>query len=157
MLKNKILFLRFIFLGISTLHIASCMNNIHKPPITKLPIIEHIEWGEIIVSHGKEKHQYQDCKIWLQKSKSWDWKECGTHHKPGIQIAALKEFIDEVDIVILSQGMDGVLQVPQETIDFVKSKGKECIVGRTGKMVTRYNQLVKEEGRKVGGLFHSTC
>jgi hypothetical protein len=120
------------------------------------PHIDSIKWGEIIVSHSNKKQAYRDAKLWPEKSKEWDWKEAGTRHVPGIQIADLKEFIDQVDIVVLTRGMDLVLQVPQTTIDYVRAQGKECHVGQTKQMVELYNKLVGE-GKKVGGLFHSTC
>ncbi len=91
-------------------------------------------------------------------SQAWDWSITSMHHKPGVQIIDVQRFIDlaAVDIVILTRGMDNVLQVPQHTIDWVKQQGKECHVGQTEEMVKKYNALVAQ-GRKVGGLFHSTC
>jgi len=124
--------------------------------VKSAPHIDDIKWGEIIVSFDNKKHVYHDAKLWTTKSKEWNWRETGTHHVPGIQIADLKEFIDEVDIVILTRGMDLVLQVPQATVDYVKAKGKQCHVGETKEMVTLYNALITE-GKKVGGVFHSTC
>lgn len=52
--------------------------------------------------------------------------------------------------------MDLVLQVKPETIDYLKSIGKEYHMGETKEMVALYNKLVKE-GKRVGGVFHSTC
>ncbi len=121
-----------------------------------MPLIKTLSWGEIVVEQNNEEFRYRDCKIWPEVSKEWNWKETGTQHSPGIQIADLKEFIDKVDIVILSRGTLLVLKVPQETIDYVKKAGKECIVGQTAAMVDKYNELAKQ-GKKVGGLFHSTC
>jgi hypothetical protein len=120
------------------------------------PHIHNIKWGEINVSYDNKNYVYHDARLWPAQSKEWNWQETGTHHVPGIQIADLKEFIDEVDIVVLTRGMDLVLQVSQATIDYVKSKGKECYVGETKEMVKLYNTLIKA-GKKVGGLFHSTC
>lgn len=120
------------------------------------PIIEHIKWGEITVKNNDDRIIYRDVKLWPNHSREWDWKETGTRHNPGIQIADIEEFIDKVDIVILTRGIDLVLQVPQETIDYAKQQGKEVHVGQTEDMVKLYNELV-EQGKKVGGVFHSTC
>lgn len=155
MLKNKPFLLKIAFLAITILPITGCWETSSKEGMSA-PIIKHLEWGKMIISQDGRDYQYNDCKLWPEKSKEWNWKETGTHHVPGIQIADLQEFIDKVDVVILSQGMDLILQVPQQTIDYVKNKGKECHVGQTKDMADLYNKLVKE-GKKVGGLFHSTC
>jgi len=130
--------------------IAEQKLNMHAP------LIKTLSWGTIVVGCDQKESQYRDCKIWPGGAKEWNWKETGTQHSPGVQIADLQDFIDQVDIVILSQGMLLVLKVPQETIDYVKNLGKECIVGQTQAMVEKYNELVNK-GKKVGGLFHSTC
>ncbi len=124
--------------------------------VSQSPRIVSIKWGEIQVSDNNKICTYRDAKLSPEKSRAWDWNKTGTRHVPGIQIADIQEFIDEVDVVVLTRGMDLVLQVPQETIDYVKSKGKECHVGQTEDMVRKYNELVKK-GKKVGGVFHSTC
>lgn len=95
---------------------------------------------------------------WISKcpGKRMGLEKTGTQHVPGIQPADLYEFIDQVDEVILTRGVEHVLQVPQETIDYVKSKGKECHTGQTADMVELFNTLV-DQGKKVGGVFHSTC
>lgn len=121
------------------------------------PIIAHLEWGKIVVkdSDGKEK-TYKDCVLSPQGSAVWNWKNTGTEHNPGIQIADLSEFIDNVDFVVLSAGMQNVLQVQRETLDFITSKRKTYYYEQTQKAVERYNLLVSE-GKKVGALIHSTC
>ncbi len=124
--------------------------------ISYQPIIEHIKWGEIIVKNNDDSITYRDVKLWPNHSREWNWKETGTRHNPGIQIADIQEFIDKVDVVILTRGIDLVLQVPQETIDYAKQQDKEVHVGQTEKMVELYNELVTQ-GKKVGGVFHSTC
>lgn len=125
-------------------------------PAKTAPEITHISWGKIVVREGGKNTEYKDAKVWTAKACTWDWKKTGTLHVPGVQIADIEEFINEVDEVILTRGMDLVLQVPQETIDFVRSMGKKCHVGQTEDMVKLYNELVKQ-GKKIGGVFHSTC
>ena len=120
------------------------------------PTIEHIEWGKITVLNHNKKMIYKDAKLWPGVSKEWDWGITNTRHNPGIQIADIREFLDAVDIVILTRGMDLVLQVPASTIEYAEKLGKKVYVGETKKMVTKYNKLVKQ-GKRVGGVFHSTC
>ncbi len=117
-------------------------------------------WGTLTVYVNGAPTEFKDVKIWVghkdAQVKTWDWGLTNTRHVPGIQIADLQEFIDQVDEVILTRGVESVLQVPQETIDYVQSQGKICHVGTTPEMVELYNQLV-DAGKKVGGVFHSTC
>jgi hypothetical protein len=117
-------------------------------------------WGKLTVYVNKMSQEFKDAKVWVgsqnAQAKEWDWKKTGTQHAPGIQPADLYEFIDQVDEVILTRGVEHVLQVPQETIDYVKSKGKECHAGQTADMIELFNTLV-DQGKKVGGVFHSTC
>jgi hypothetical protein len=159
MLKKYILFLSTIAL------LLGANQSIQKIPTpnqsdffkkTNSPVITSFKWGEIIISQDGKSNTYKDAKVWTSKSKEWKWAESKTRHSPGIQIPALDEFIDDVDIVILSRGVLLELQIPQETIDYVKSKNKECITGQTEDMVKTYNELVKKN-KKVGSLFHSTC
>ncbi len=120
------------------------------------PIIVDAQWAKITVKDNGKELVYEDVKLWPGRSKKWDWTESGTHHNPGIQIADIQEFINNVDAVILTRGMNLVLQVPQATIDYAKNLGKQVYVGQTQDMVKKYNELVKQ-GIKVGGVFHSTC
>eukprot|EP00058_Branchiostoma_floridae_P024493 XP_002609983.1 hypothetical protein BRAFLDRAFT_85950 [Branchiostoma floridae] len=46
--------------------------------------------------------------------------------------------------------------VPQRTIDHVQRQGVECIVLQTESAVDEYNKMASA-GKKVGGVFHSTC
>lgn len=136
--------------------------NAENLPATQTPAVKAIEWGKIRVVQNENsdnaiESEYRDCVLLPSGSRSWDWGKSNTHHKPGIQIAAIAEFIDDVDIVILTHGMQGVLEVPQATIDYIeKTKNKICLHGQTIAMVERYNKLVLE-GKKVGALIHSTC
>lgn len=47
-------------------------------------------------------------------------------------------------------------QVSSSTLDFVRKKGVDVRVLQTEEAVAEYNKLASE-GRKVGGVFHSTC
>jgi hypothetical protein len=120
-------------------------------------IITHSSWGKTTVKHPDGSlHHYEDVKIWPTGSRAWDWKENNTHHVPGIQIGDVTELLDKADIIILTRGMDEVLQVPQETIDYVKDNNKTVHVLRTQDAVILFNKL-SQEGKKVAGVFHSTC
>lgn len=123
----------------------------------KAPTIATLSWGTVTVKNPDGLvRKYKDCKLYPAGSQAWDWRKTGTEHVPGIQISDLADFIDDVDIVILSKGMDSVLQTKEDTIDFLKSKGKEYHLLPTKEAMTLYNELVAQ-GKKVGALIHSTC
>ncbi len=123
---------------------------------TSVPLITSIEWGKSTIQFNGKNVTFKDMKLWPNNAKTWNWQETGTQHVPGIQVADLEEFINDVEVVVLTYGKQCVLQVPQETIDYITKKGKTYYAGQTDEMVQKYNQLI-QEGKKVGGLFHSTC
>jgi hypothetical protein len=118
------------------------------------PTIIEIKWGSSTVSDAKRS--YKDCKLSPNGSRAWDWNETGTRHVHGIQIADLGEFIDDVDVVILSKGFDGVLQTMSETEEYLKQKGKEYHLLLSEEAAELYNDLVGQK-KRVGALIHSTC
>ena len=120
------------------------------------PIVKSLVWGACTVLDNGKEQVYKDCKLSPKGSTEWDWEKAGTRHVPGIQKADLEEFIDDVDVVILSQGMHGVLRVAPETIPYLVQKKKRYEVLLTPQAVERYAQLV-QEGQRVGILIHSTC
>ncbi len=121
-----------------------------------VPRISSIQWGIIQVEDNKKTYTYKDCMLWPTKHQEWDWSKTGTRHNPGIQIADLKEFIDSVDVVVLSRGMQLVLQVQPAIVEHIKKLKKEVHVAQSEEAAKLYNRLV-DEGKKVGALIHSTC
>jgi hypothetical protein len=51
--------------------------------------------------------------------------------------------------------MKECLQVPPQTLDFLKERQIEVHVLPTADAVQLYNQLAEKEA--IGGLFHTTC
>ena len=118
------------------------------------PRIKHVSWGRLEVEGRAEP--YKDAKLFPGGSREWNWRETGTNHVPGIQQADVQELLNHgAEIVILSRGMKECLEVPRETLEFLKKRQIEVHVLPTGEAVQLYNQLA-EHGR-VGGLFHTTC
>jgi len=96
-------------------------------------------------------------KLWPGGGRESDWRETGTHHVPGIQVADVQELLDHgSEIVVLTRGMQLRLQTCNETLDFFKERGVTWRVAETKEAVRLYNGLA-ERGERVGGLFHSTC
>ena len=118
------------------------------------PAIEHIEWGLIRVEGLGEG---RDVKLWPGGGRGWDWAETNTHHVPGIQVADVGELIDHAaDVLVLSRGMQLVLQTCPATLRHLAALGIPVHVLETREAAATYNRLAAE-GAAVGGLFHSTC
>lgn len=78
-------------------------------------------------------------------------------HVPGIQPADVEELLEHgARVVVLSRGMDERLRVQDRTLARLEEAGAEVHVAETREAVRLYNRL-RDEGRAVGGLFHSTC
>ena len=116
------------------------------------PAITNLKWGQIEV----ENKQYKDVKLFPGGSREWDWRETGTHHRPGIQVADVSELLEKgAEVLILSQGMWNRLQVDPQTLQILQDKGIEVHILQTELAAKLYNNL--RENYLVGGLFHSTC
>lgn len=109
------------------------------------------------MSIGGERHLFKDCKIWPGGARAWNWGETGTHHSPGIQLADVEEILAKgVDVLILTRGHLGQLGVSSDTEEALRDRGISCHIEKTKKAVRLFNDLSKQ-GKRVGGVFHSTC
>jgi len=120
-------------------------------------LITSLTWGNMEVQIDGRQHVFKDCKLWPGGGREWKWDETGTHHSPGIQPADVEEILNHsVDVIILTQGQLGRLSVADETKALLAEKGIEVHIVNTKKAVDLFNRLTKQ-GKRVGGLFHSTC
>jgi hypothetical protein len=118
------------------------------------PRIKDVSWGRLEVEGRAEP--YKDAKLFPSGSRDWNWRETGTGHNPGIQIADVQELlVHGATVVVLSRGMAECLHVPRETLDFWKERQIATHVLPTKEAVALYNKLAETE--LVGGLFHTTC
>jgi len=98
----------------------------------------------------------KDFKLYPGGGRAWDWNETGTRHVPGIQPADMKELLERgSEIIVLTRGMQLLLQTRPETLAMLRSRGIPVHVEETRAAVALYNKLAEEHA--VGGLFHSTC
>ncbi|MDA8238797.1 MAG: Mth938-like domain-containing protein [Nitrospiraceae bacterium] len=73
-----------------------------------------------------------------------------------LQKADLKDIIAAApEILVIGTGFSGVMKVPDQTVNFLKSKGITVFIEKTGKAVELFNE--KRSGGKVIGAFHLTC
>ena len=113
-----------------------------------------VTWGNLEVEGESER--YKDAKLFPGGSRQWNWRETQTSHKPGVQIADVRELLEHgAKVVVLSRGMAECLHVPRETLDFLKEREIPVHVLPTQHAVALYNTLAQTEA--VGGLFHTTC
>src|SRR5262245_7852423 len=98
----------------------------------------------------------KDFKLYPGGGRAWDWNETGTRHVPGIQPSDVAELMERGStVIVLSRGMDLVLQTCPETLELLKQRGVTVHVEETRAAVELYNRLSADHA--VGGLFHSTC
>jgi archaemetzincin len=108
------------------------------------PRIKHVSWGRLEVEGKPEP--YKDAKLFPGGSREWNWRETGTGHTPGIQIADVQELLDHsAKVVVLSRGMAECLQVLRETLDFLKQRQIAVHVLPTKQAVALYNKLAETE------------
>jgi hypothetical protein len=120
-------------------------------------LITDLSWGKMEVSIGEDKHRFKDCKIWPGGARAWDWRETGTEHNPGIQPADIEEILEhDIDEIVLAKGVYGRLKVCVETEALLREQGISYHIEKTKKAVKLFNELAKQ-GKRVSGLFHSTC
>ena len=119
--------------------------------------ITNFSWGSIEVSIDGQKQIFKDCKLWPGGGREWSWGETGTHHSPGIQAADIDEILAQnVDVVVLACGVFGRLGITDETESLLQEKKIPYHIKQTKQAVELFNKLA-QDGKRVGGLFHSTC
>jgi len=99
----------------------------------------------------------KDFKLWPGGGREWNWNETNTQHVPGIQPIDVDELLTYgSEEIVLSRGMLLALHTCPETIKLLETNGIKFHLAETKQASELYNQLI-EEGKVVGGLFHSTC
>ena len=124
------------------------------PPEAVSPRITHLAWGCLEID-GRDA-PFKDAKLYPGGARAWNWKETGTSHRPGIQVADVEELIEHgAEVIVLSKGVNERLHVMPDTLSWLDDRGVEVHVLQTEAAAERYNALREEAA--VGGLFHSTC
>jgi hypothetical protein len=120
-------------------------------------LITDLAWGQMEVTINGEAQHFKDCKLWPGGAREWRWEETGTHHNPGIQSADIEEVLThEVEAIVMGLGQLGRLNVGAETKALLRERGISYHIEKTQKAVALFNEL-SQAGKRVGGVFHSTC
>ena len=123
----------------------------------EITLITNLSWGSVEVTTGEQTFHFRDCKVWPGGARDWNWRETGTEHSPGIQPADIQEVLEKgVEIIVLGRGVQNRLEVQPETEALLKARGIQVHIESTPQAVELYNDLARQ-GRKVGGVFHTTC
>jgi hypothetical protein len=111
-------------------------------------------WGYIEI---EGLGRFRDAKLWPGGGRAWNWRETGTDHRPGIQPADVTELLEHgPDLVVLSCGRQGRLEVCAETLSLLQQRGVDVVSQETAAALETYNTLASQ-GRRVAGLIHTTC
>lgn len=113
-------------------------------------MIENYSFGQIFIN--KEKYN-SDLIIFKDHIYDSWWRKEGHN----LCIDDITEIIDKKpDTLIIGTGYYGLMKVPEELIENIKSSGiKKVIVKKTGDACDEYNKLCKN--KNIVAAFHLTC
>ena len=113
-------------------------------------MIESYNFGKIIINSAE---YHSDIIIYKNSIDDKWWRKEGHN----LCIDDIKEIIDEKpDTLIIGTGHYGLMKVPEELIEHIKSYGiKQVIVKKTGDASDEYNKLCKK--KNIIAAFHLTC
>jgi hypothetical protein len=111
--------------------------------------IDEYSFGKIVINGNRYT---SDVIIYPDRvDPSW-WRKEG--HL--LQEADLTEIVNaQPDLLIIGTGNSGFMKVTPSIINFLRSRGIEVSIEKTGKAVELFNKQPK--GKKTIGAFHLTC
>jgi hypothetical protein len=120
----------------------------------KSPRILRVSWGHMEVEGlGVGK----DLKLFPGGGEPWDWNESRMQHIPGILPGDIEELLQRgCEEIVLSRGMLQALHASPEALLLLEEREVPFYLEETRVAVALSNRLARE-GKRVGGLFHSTC
>jgi hypothetical protein len=119
--------------------------------------IEEFTWGRFVVN--KQAHSAQGegvgKDIRVVGLTVTEWKERKGHTLLTKMVTGV--FDRDVEVLIIGIGVDGMLDVPDETRQYIHDHGiSRLILQKTPKACKTFNELCRE-GRNVALLAHGTC
>lgn len=111
--------------------------------------ITHYSFGRVIIDG---KTYTSDVIIYPQRVDSSWWRKEGHY----LQIVDLTGVVEEgASVLIIGTGYHGAMEVPQQTIEFLKSKGIEVHIEKTREAVELYNEISQK--KPTIAALHLTC
>ncbi|GAF82487.1 unnamed protein product [marine sediment metagenome] len=113
-------------------------------------MIENYSFGQMLID-GKKYNS--DLIIFTDHINNNWWRREGHN----LHIDDIQEIINKKpDTLIIGTGYSGLMKVPEELIENIKSSGiKKVIVKKTGDACNEYNKLCKK--KNIVAAFHLTC
>jgi hypothetical protein len=112
-------------------------------------MIESYGFGRITINGRRYS---RDVIIFPDNVKDGWWRKEG--HR--LSLEDLKDVFEaKPEVLVIGTGYSGLMKVPQEVKDYVKSKNIQLIVENTRKACQTYNRLSRS--RKVIAAFHLSC
>ncbi len=112
-------------------------------------IINSYKFGHITIN---EKHFTHDLIIYPDRIDDNWWRKEG--HR--LHLDDLKDVLtNPPEILIIGTGANGVMKVPSDVIDRLKSQGIQVIIEKTAQACKEFNKLEKKENVVVA--LHLTC
>ncbi len=112
-------------------------------------MIESYDFGQITI---KGRRYNRDVIILPDIVKDNWWRREG--HK--LSLEDLEDVFEaEPEVLVIGTGYSGLMKVPQDVQDYVKSKNIELVVENTRRACQTYNRL--SQFKKVVAAFHLTC
>ena len=101
--------------------------------VNRSPRVLDLSWGRMEVEGlGVAK----DFKLYPGGGRVWDWSLSGTQHEPGVQRRDVDDLLNNgATVVVLAQGMQGLLQVPRSTIEYLEDRSIVVHVAETREAV----------------------
>jgi hypothetical protein len=146
-------------------HLAAIFLELRDKNNDSSPHIPIVNWGAVTVVYNDNivvyKDENKDVMLFPGGAEPWDWTKDGTSHKGGVTMKAVQNLLNlgsftDKCVIVLTRGIDGVLQVPDKLINTLEASGITVYVARTQEAVEIYNNLVNT-GLDVFALIHSTC
>ncbi|MDI6819314.1 MAG: MTH938/NDUFAF3 family protein [Candidatus Hodarchaeaceae archaeon] len=112
-------------------------------------MIESYDFGRIVVDG---RVYTSDVIIFPNRIRSDWWRREG--HR--LYIDDLEDVVRErPEVLVVGTGYSGLMEVPKETAEYIRSKGIELVAENTQKAVEVFNELSKS--KRVIAALHLTC
>jgi len=112
-------------------------------------MIDSYDFGRIVIDG---RTYTSDVIVFPNRVKDGWWRREG--HK--LHVEDIEEVMREKpDILVVGTGYSGLMVIPRETADYIRSSGIELIAESTAKAAETYNRLSRS--KKVIAALHLTC